>query len=775
MRKILTLFVFLISFPTFSQTDYSDRWEDFFSYTNVKDFVKVDNVIYALADNAVFTYNTQTQETTKLSSVKGLSGETTSAIHYSKEYKRLIIGYETGLVEVVDKDGRITVSPDIVNFNQAGSKRINDIYEHNNILYLSTPFAVVAYNIERVEFGDTYFIAPGSSEINVNQTTVFNDTIYAATANGIFSADVNNPNLIDFNSWQQQFIGRNFKNISTFNNKLYAVIGRDLFEVDGMNLLPIRNFTTDINNLFTTDTHLTVSLENTAIIFNTFLNEVVQINSTTDFNFTLNTAFADANNFYLGTKKYGILTSSLSSVQNFQEIHPDGPLNNAPFYIAVKDDNLWVVYGKYDDTYTPLRTKSGYSHYMSGEWKNSRFNPDFPITDLNYISINPNDNQHVYISSMGVTLNTSSVATGGILEIKNDEIVNFYNQNNSSLQDILATNPNVVTIRVVGTIFDKNGNFWITNIGVNNRIKKLTSSGNWFGFDIDDIRTSGAFGMGEIALDKTNSLWITTRQNGVYVFNENGERKRALTTTQTQGNLPNTTTKTIAVDDSNKVWIGTRNGLVVYNNANNIFDAETYDAEPIIIIDDGTPRRLLGEQSVTTIVVDGADNKWFGTENGGVVYTNPSGQTTLATFNKSNSPLPSNKIIKIAVDNSTGKVYFATDKGIVVYNSNVSPFGNELGEVYAYPNPALNNHETITINGRNNTHLPRGTNVKILDASGNLVYETNVIEGQELQGGKVVWNKRNLAGNKVASGVYIVLLSNDDASKTTTTKIAIVN
>ncbi|MGB0892692.1 MAG: hypothetical protein ACPGUU_10090, partial [Flavobacteriaceae bacterium] len=59
--------------------------------------------------------------------------------------------------------------------------------------------------------------------------------------------------------------------------------------------------------------------------------------------------------------------------------------------------------------------------------------------------------------------------------------------------------------------------------------------------------------------------------------------------------------------------------------------------------------------------------------------------------------------------------------------------------------------------------------------AGNLVYETNVVEGQELQGGKVVWNKTNLAGKKVASGIYIVLLSNDDATETTSTKIAIIN
>jgi hypothetical protein len=42
-------------------------------------------------------------------------------------------------------------------------------------------------------------------------------------------------------------------------------------------------------------------------------------------------------------------------------------------------------------------------------------------------------------------------------------------------------------------------------------------------------------------------------------------------------------------------------------------------------------------------------------------------------------------------------------------------------------------------------------------------------------GGKVVWNKKNLSGNKVASGVYIVLLYNAEGFQTSTTKIAIVN
>ena len=231
----------------------------------------------------------------------------------------------------------------------------------------------------------------------------------------------------------------------------------------------------------------------------------------------------------------------------------------------------------------------------------------------------------------------------------------------------------------------------------------------------------------------------------------------------------------LASDADNRIWIGTISGLVVFNNASGIFDADVLDAQPIIILDDGTPRKLLGDEVVNTIAVDGANNKWFGTANGGVTYTNPNGQTTIANFSSQNSPLPSDRIVKIAVDKETGKVFFATDKGIVAYKSNVAPFGDSLGEVYAYPNPVRKFHNTVTIDGRNGTNLPKGTNVKILDVAGNLVYETNVVEGEQLQGGKVIWDKTNLAGNYVASGIYIVLLANEDATETSTAKIAIIN
>ena len=775
MKKLLLLSSLFFSLSFSAQTDYSDSWEDFYSYNNVKDFIKVDDVIYALVDNAVFTYDIVTKEINKLSSVQGLTGETTASIYFNKSFQRLIIGYENGLIEVVDNDGSITISSNIVDFNQSGRKRINHFKEFNNKLYVSTPFGIVVYDIEKLEFGDTYFIGNNSSSLEVYQTEVLNGFIYAATDTGVFVADINSNLLIDFNNWEEQFSGRNFPQITLFDNQLFVVEGTKLYHLSGSVLVQVRNFNEPIIALKSSSSHLSVTLNKSAVILDVILNQVFRFSANTIFDFTLNTSLFESNSVFLGTKEFGILNTNSTQITSFTEYHPEGPLSNDVFSITAQNNSLWAVYGGYSGTYTPIQRRQGYSHFNGENWINTKFNASLP-GDLVAVTIDPNNENKVFISALGVTSNINVSPTGGLLVVENDIVTQTYNHLNSAFKPISISLPNI-NIRVSGAVFDNQGNLWATNYETNEELIKFSATEQWSSVDLTSIKTSDAAGLNEIFVDRNNSIWIGSRRNGVYIYNENGNRKKALIATPNLGNLPDLNVRTVAVDANNRAWIGTQSGLVMYRNASGVFDDATPNANAVVINGDenGFGERLLGDQTINSIVVDGADNKWFGTDNGGVIYTNPNGQRTLANFSMQNSPLPTNKIVKISVDNSTGKVYFATNKGIVVYNSKVAPFGDVLGAVYAYPNPALKNHQTVTIDGRKGTHLPKGTNIKILDVAGNLVYETNVEEGQELKGGKAVWDKRNLAGNKVASGIYIVLLSNDDASETAVTKIAIVN
>tara|TARA_B110000037_G_scaffold35535_1_gene43234 strand:+ start:21848 stop:24175 length:2328 start_codon:yes stop_codon:yes gene_type:complete len=775
MKKLFLLYFLLFSILFSAQTDYSDSWEDFYSYNNVKDFIKVDAIIYALSDNAVFTYNTDSKEINKISSVQGLSGETTTAIHYSAGNKRLVIGYENGLIEVIEEDGSITISSDIINFSQSGEKSINHISEFNNKLYLSTPFAVVVYDIKKLEFGDTYFIGENSASIKINATTIYNDSLYAATENGIFAAEISSDLLIDSNLWGSYFSGRNFSKIIVFNEDLLVTEGTKLYLFNGMNLVEPISFTQPIVDVKSSSSHVAITLSTAAIMLNLEMEEVFEFSPNSEFNFTLNTSFFEENTVFLGTKETGILTAVKESPNTYSEIHPEGPLSNDVFSITAQNNKLWVVYGGYNGTFTPMNIRKGYSYFNGESWLNEHFNENLP-NDLVHVTIDPKNENRVYMSALGVSNDVSTKPTGGLLVVEDTVLVETYNHLNSSFSPIVVSLP-AINIRVSGSVFDRSGALWATNYETAEELVKFSASGQWSSISLKSVQSNAAAGLTEIVVDRNNSIWIGSRGNGVYVYNENGDRKKALITAPNSGNLPDLNVRTIAIDANNRVWIGTQSGLVVYGNASGVFDDKTPNASSIVINGDenGFGERLLGDQTINSIAIDGADNKWFGTDKGGALYTNPSGQTTLANFSKQNSPLPSNRILKIKSDERSGKVYFATTKGIVAYNSKVAPFGENLGAVYAYPNPALKSHEIITIDGRNGTHLPKGTNVKIIDIAGNLVYETNVVEGQQLKGGKVVWDKRNLAGKKVASGIYIVLLSNDDASETSVTKIAIVN
>lgn len=767
MRKQLVLLYFISFQWVFSQVDYSNSWEDFYSYHNVKDLTKAESKIYALIDNAVFTYDTNSKEISKLSSVNGLSGNVTSAIHYSESFKKLVIGYENGGLEIVDENQKITIANNIQNFSLAADKRINHITEYQGKLYLSTAFAIVVYDLQRLEFGETYFIGANSSMIKINQVELFQNMIYAATENGIYKAPVSNPNLIDFAQWTRFGTG-NYTTIKQFNNELYTANGAVLSKITASNTITtIKTMGSEIRQLKASNEYLTLSMQREAVIYDKMLNQVSLHKSiaTSNFYFDLNSALTLENEVLLGTKEVGILASKFSSPQNFIEIHPDGPNSNQVFSIEANNNHLYVVYGGYNATYTPLGKKLGFSHYNGLQWKNIPYNPNFPAENLVNITISPTDNSKVFLSSWH----------SGMLVVENDVVKLHWTHINSGLEKLDFPDPNYISIRINGTAFDNQGNLWIANAWVDKRLKKYSSNGTWTSYDLSSLMYNPALGLNELVIDKNNTIWIGTRRNGALAFNENGAKKKSLTTEQTKGSLPDLNVRTLAVDNNNRLWLGTLKGLTVYNNTSNFFESSIYDTNPIIIDDEGIPKRLLGEQTINSIAIDGADNKWFGTDNGGVVQTNSSGKRTLNIFNKDNSPLPSNRILKIKIDKVTGKVFFATENGIVAFKSGVVPFGESLTDVYAYPNPVLKQHEEVSIEGRNESHLPKGTNVKIVDAAGNLVYETNVIEGQETKGGKVTWNKTNLNGKKVASGVYIVMLYNEDTGESSSVKIAIVN
>ena len=96
---------FLILFCLLSFTaslwgqNYEAFWTGHFSYLNINKVVDADDKFYAASENALFSYDLQTNQLSTITTINGLSGELISTLHYSNEYQLLLIGYENGLIE----------------------------------------------------------------------------------------------------------------------------------------------------------------------------------------------------------------------------------------------------------------------------------------------------------------------------------------------------------------------------------------------------------------------------------------------------------------------------------------------------------------------------------------------------------------------------------------------------------------------------------------------------------------------------------------------------
>ena len=336
---------------------------------------------------------------------------------------------------------------------------------------------------------------------------------------------------------------------------------------------------------------------------------------------------------------------------------------------------------------------------------------------------------------------------------------------------------------MTGMTFDNNGILWSMTCRVDRPLKSYNpSTGQWQGFDFTSIipnGLTGELGFSDVVVDRSGTKWIGALRSGVIGFNEDGNLLKNIFDEE-HANLPDPAVKSLAIDDRNQLWIGTIKGLRVLYNTANFFTDNNVTTHPIIILEDGIPKELLEQQYISDIKVDGSNNKWVATIGSGVFYFTSDGQETIYHFTKNNSPLPSNNVIDVALDNDNGVVYIATDRGLLSFRSGGSKPLDNLDDAFVFPNPVRPefnmNEKKIKIKD-----ISENCNIKITDIEGNLVAEaqsnTNLrYRGYnlEIDGGTAYWNGKNLANNSVASGVYLVMLSDLDTLETKVLKLMIV-
>ncbi|MFV0177407.1 T9SS type A sorting domain-containing protein [Empedobacter falsenii] len=761
MKTKLFIFITMIFTSLNAQNDKA-RWNDLFSYSNVKLLEEVNGVIYCGTENGIFLFNPKnpTNDWIKLNKTNFLNNVGVSAMAYDKVSDSFLVGYENGGLDLL-KSGESTMVLDIKWNGFNGVKKINHIFINDGIAFISGAFGIVSYDLKDEEFKET----TRTNTAVVNDATILNNKLYIATSKGIFSSELtskklNNPNI---NLWTVQNLNQNVSNIELFGSDIYYAENKSLKTISGSSIPQLFNFIEDIKAsngklIITQNDQVTIlGGEPQSIIYQEKdENGVLQ-----NLNMNFNSGIFINNKLYGGTTKFGLVDFSIKDkyeVENPLGYAPDGPYNNKSWSVTTKNGKVWIAPGGIEAYYTNvLNNRDGFYYFDMKKWNNFSSKEIFDIKDILRIAAHPDKDNNTFIVSSFNKFGRDKNGRTDLLEFDAD------------LMPKKIINDQFPSSRISGLAYDKLGNL---HIGASYPDGKSpdkdyqsvyyvvrSKNGTWKSNNVD--KTSAIVALSPDFSDTYTYYPSGRNGGGVTVLNKKHE---IVTTLTTSNKLPVNNVLTVANDRLNNLWIGTEQGLVVLYGADNAISSNNIIAEPIVIIQDGIPEALLTDVGIYSIKVDNANRKWIATNGAGVYYVSESGEETKLHFTSKNSPLPSDIVYDVSIDETTGKVFFATEKGVVSYNGDVSTETNNFNDAIAYPNPYRPEYTgNITIK-----NLPNRALVKITDIVGNLLFE------KKADGGVIEWNTNNSKGKPVASGIYLVLMTNADGTETKTLKLAVV-
>ncbi|MBP8758130.1 MAG: Por secretion system protein [Prevotella sp.] len=460
--------------------------------------------------------------------------------------------------------------------------------------------------------------------------------------------------------------------------------------------------------------------------------------------------------------------NNASLVEKVSKANPGGPKYNYFGFMKFYKGNLYTCGGGWNPDKDLMRP--GCVQVLKGdEWSVFQDNLQ-SITGHSYVNlvsmdVDPNDDSHVFASGRI-----------GLYEFKDGKFVKEYNYNNSPLQGA-ATVKNISKdyVLVQGLCFDERSNLWLFNSNsATTSLLELTSDGKWNSFHKDVLMNDGRSfdNMTNPFFDSRKLLWFVDNYWGypaLVSYNMTTDKANVIHNFVNQDNskLLLYYVRCAAEDKENNIWIGTSVGPLMLE-ASNVTESNPIFQQIKVPRNDGTNYAdyLLSGVDITCMAVDGGNRKWFGTNGNGVYLVSSNNIEEIHHFTEENSKLLSNNVESIAINGTTGEVFFGTDKGLCSFISDANDAQNEMTKqsVYAYPNPVRPDYTgVITVTG-----LSYNADVKIVTSAGTLV-----AEGRS-NGGMFTWDGKDKSGRRVASGIYMVETATQDGDKGVVCKIAMV-
>ncbi len=788
MRYYIALTLFLIvcilnAFTTNAQLlQGTGSWRDHLPYNRTVAVCKAHSIVFCATPYSIFAYDTKNESITRISKANYLSDVGITSMVYDQNSDKVIVGYENGNIDLITSGSGINM-PDIRLSNILGNKAIYDIFPYGDYAYLSTGFGVVVIDLKNLEVRDTYFIGPNGTSVQVKDLVIANNKIYAATNNGLLTADINNPFLANFENWSLE---PNLPNdtpphqVLFFDNHLVLAIAEENQDLVWIKEIPggdwVSGFSDTyyrVKKLWTDGYWMTISGNFSMQVLQEDFDFAYNMGQVAGKGVNANACIVDEYAQVWGADEHnGLLLRAYFDESAQRSFYPGGPRVADSRRITAYNNNVWIAHGGVHPYWSNLWNDAGISAFVNEQWKgipadtannfSGANNVYDKVYDFMQAAIDPNDNNRVFMASF----------EDGLIEV-NGTTMKGRTRNAPGGVGGGPKRPTASTddwVGVAGVTFDKDGVLWCTNSLTPEGIHALDKNGTFYDYNFAQVIGNNSH-ISDIIVGSNGYVYAIVIGKGLLVFNHNGtlgnysdDSYKLLTDTEGDGALPSKDVLSIEEDLDREIWIGTAQGLVVIYTPESIFSEENFNAEFIYIEQDGNTQELMKTEAINAIEIDGGNRKWIGTGNSGAFLFSDNGLNQLYHFNERNSSLPANRIYDIAINHSNGEVFFATEKGIMAFFSTATNFDNEMKEVKVFPNPVRPDYEgNITIDG-----LAYDSNVKITDIQGNIVYETSS------EGGRAIWNGKRFDGERPSTGVYLIYVTTKDGSADDVKKITFI-
>ena len=736
------LLLFLLCAPLSAQQIQLTDWQTLSSFRTARDAdADSDGVLWIATSGGVFEHNTDTESTIEYRNIGALQTLDARAILCDSASSTVIVGGGDGALDIRNADGSWQNITDIKRASQYPRRGITDLLEHNGVIYISTEFGFVTFDLERRIFIETVDrIGTIQEKTRANGIAILRDSIWVATDSGLAVAELNEATLRPPNIWtildtNQGLRPGIIEKIAATDSRLVVSTGFAALERTNNVFSPVLSAGETLRDISFVNERLVASIAGGII--------------TTDGNPDLDwggevlghsTVYKNGLPVIIGFVAGKAIT--VWNGETLSNVAPNSPLSNQFARLAIDSrGGLWVA-----TDVEPPNSGQGAAHYDGNTWTSfTTQTVDGLISNACY-RVSALMNGEVMVGTWGGGGFKASVVDG---EVSTTVLVPA----NSALQGV---KPGDDYCLVADAMSDRDGTAWMINEQAQTQVLvglhpdgSSTAYGNCFS------RTDNLYRA--MAVDAAGNKWMGSAGGaGILAFNEKDASNNGDDICQvirsSNSQLPDNVISVLRVDRLGQLWIGTAKGVAVIAGPTRVSNSTI----PFV-------RRITALTSVIVndIYVDALNYKWVATT-GGVFVLNEDGTEVLATITTSTAPLLSDNIKTIAVNETTGLAYFGTSQGCnVAKSSSLKP--SETFSLSFTPQPfRIQQDPEVLIDG-----LAADADIRIMTAGGFLV------RALQARGRQALWDGKDTRGQYVTPGVYIVQTSSATSNESAVGKILV--